>query len=127
MFGDLLDGRFVSSLALCAFSCSGPWSDDCATDTRGTRIDKATRQASIWGTDIVSLAKLDPGELSRHGLRMRATGSPGEVEQMERAEDLEETAGDERMMIGSEGGEVDGMMAPNAEEDIEMETEPYPE
>ena len=40
---------------------------------------------------------------------------------------MEQTAGDERAMIGSEGGEVDGMMAPNAEEDIAMETEPYPE
>jgi hypothetical protein len=46
---------------------------------------------------------------------------------MEMAEDMEQTAGDERAMIGSEAGEVDGMMAPNAEEDIEMETEPYPE
>ena len=43
------------------------------------------------------------------------------------AEDMEQTAGDERAMIGAEGGEVDGMMAPNAEEDVEMETEPYPE
>jgi hypothetical protein len=56
-----------------------------------------------------------------------AGGSPEEVEQMERSEDMEQTAGDERAMIGSETGEVDGMMAPNAEEDIEMETEPYPE
>ena len=46
---------------------------------------------------------------------------------MEMAEDMEQTAGDEREMIGSEAGEVDGMMAPNAEEDVEMETEPYPE
>ena len=53
-----------------------------------------------------------------------ATGSPGEVE---RAEEMEQTVGDERAMIGSEGGEVDAMMAPNAEEDIAMETEPYPE
>ena len=56
-----------------------------------------------------------------------AGGTPEEVEQMEMAEDMEQTAGDERAMIGSEGGEVDGMMAPNAEEDIAMETEPYPE
>ena len=56
-----------------------------------------------------------------------AGGSPEEVEQMEMAEDMEQTAGDEREMIGSEAGEVDGMMAPNAEEDLEMETEPYPE
>ena len=56
-----------------------------------------------------------------------AGGSPEEVEQMEMAEDMEQTAGDERAMVGSEAGEVDGMMAPNAEEDIEMETEPYPE
>ncbi|MGB5364839.1 MAG: hypothetical protein WBM75_04480 [Polyangiales bacterium] len=56
-----------------------------------------------------------------------AGGSPEEVEQMEMAEDMEQTAGDEREMMGSEAGEVDGMMAPNAEEDFEMETEPYPE
>jgi len=56
-----------------------------------------------------------------------AGGTPEEVEQMEMAEDMEQTAGDERAMIGSEAREVDGMMAPNAEEDIEMETEPYPE
>ena len=35
--------------------------------------------------------------------------------------------GDERAVFGSEGGEVDGTMAPNAEEHIAMETEPYPE
>ena len=52
-----------------------------------------------------------------------AGSSPGEVEQME----MEETAGDERMMMGAEAGEVDGMMSPYAEEDVEMETEPYPE
>ncbi len=56
-----------------------------------------------------------------------AGGSPEEVENMDMAEDMEETAGDERMMIGSEDGAVDGMMAPNAEEDFEMESEPYPE
>jgi hypothetical protein len=56
-----------------------------------------------------------------------AGGSPEEVQQMEMAEDMEQTAGDEREMMGSEAGEVDGMMAPNAEEDVEMETEPYPE
>ena len=56
-----------------------------------------------------------------------AGGSPEEVEQMEMAEDMEQTAGDERAMIGSEGENMDGMMAPNAEEDIEMETEQYPE
>jgi len=56
-----------------------------------------------------------------------AGGSPEEVEDMEMAEDMEQTAGDERMMMGSEAGEVDGMMAPNAEEDFEMESEPYPE
>ena len=30
-------------------------------------------------------------------------------------------------MMGAESGEVDGMMSPYAEEDVEMETEPYPE
>ena len=53
-----------------------------------------------------------------------ATGSPGEVE---RTEEMEQTAGDERAMMGAESGEVDGMMSPYAEEDVEMETEPYPE
>ena len=52
-----------------------------------------------------------------------AGGSPGEVEEME----MEQTAGDEREMVGAESGEVDGMMSPYAEEDVEMETEPYPE
>ena len=56
-----------------------------------------------------------------------AGGSPEEVEQMEMAEDMEQTAGDERAMIGSEDDNMDGLMAPNAEEDIEMETEQYPE
>jgi hypothetical protein len=56
-----------------------------------------------------------------------AGGSPEEAERMETAEDMEQTAGDERMMMGAEAGEVDGMMAPNAEEDVEMESEPYPE
>ncbi|MBT8468246.1 MAG: hypothetical protein KJN97_05805 [Deltaproteobacteria bacterium] len=56
-----------------------------------------------------------------------AGGSPGEVEEMEMAEDMEQTAGDERTMIGEEDGMADGMMAPNAEEDFEMESEPYPE
>ena len=56
-----------------------------------------------------------------------AGSSPEEVEQMEMAEDMEETAGYEREIMGSEAGEVDGMMAPNVEEDVEMETEPYPE
>lgn len=56
-----------------------------------------------------------------------AGGSPEEIENMEMAEDMEQTAGDERMMIGSEDGMMDGMMAPNAEEDFEMESEPYPE
>ena len=56
-----------------------------------------------------------------------AGGSPEEVERMERAEDMEQTAGDERMMMGAEAGEVDGMMSPYGEEDVEMETEPYPE
>lgn len=45
----------------------------------------------------------------------------------ERAEQLEETEGDERAMVGTNPGEMDGWMPPNAEEDVEMETEPYPE
>ena len=52
-----------------------------------------------------------------------AGSSPGEAEQVE----MEETAGDERAMMGAEAGEVDGMMSPYAEEDVQMETEPYPE
>ena len=56
-----------------------------------------------------------------------AGGTPEEVEEMEMAEDMEQTAGDERAMIGSEGRGVDGMMDPNAMEDVEMANEEYPE
>lgn len=54
-----------------------------------------------------------------------ASGTPAEVEQMEAAEDMEQTAGDERAMVGGEPGEMGGFMPPNAEEDLEMETKPY--
>jgi hypothetical protein len=56
-----------------------------------------------------------------------ASGTPEEVEQMEAAEDVEQTVGDERAMVGGEPGEMGGFMPPDAEEDVEMETEPYPE
>ena len=50
-----------------------------------------------------------------------------EVARIEADEDMEETVGDERMMIGFEGRNVDGMMDPNAMEDVEMANEEYPE
>ena len=59
-----------------------------------------------------------------------ACGTPQEVANIEAAEDMEETAGNERMMVQSEeGGEAGGgyLMPPNAEEDVEMQNEPYPE
>ena len=56
-----------------------------------------------------------------------AGGTPDEVARIEADEDMEETVGDERMMMGSEGRGVDGMMDPNAMEDVEMANEEYPE
>jgi len=56
-----------------------------------------------------------------------AGGTPEEAARIEADEDMEETVGDERMMIGSEGRGVDGMMDPNAMEDVEMANEEYPE
>ncbi|MGD8608537.1 MAG: hypothetical protein PVH21_14665 [Myxococcales bacterium] len=56
-----------------------------------------------------------------------AAGSPGEATEMESAEQMEQTEGDERSMEGTNPGEMEGWMPPNAEEDVEMETEPYPE
>lgn len=56
-------------------------------------------------------------------------GSPSEVSQMEmeQAQQLEQSEGDERAMEGTNPGDMEGWMPPNAEEDEEMETEPYPE
>lgn len=58
-----------------------------------------------------------------------ACGTPEEVANIEAAEDAEWTMGNERAVVQSEeGGEVGGYLAsPNAEEDIEMANEPYPE
>jgi hypothetical protein len=56
-----------------------------------------------------------------------AGGTPEEAAQIEADEDMEQTVGDERAMIGSEGRNVDGMMDPNAMEDVEMANEEYPE
>ncbi len=59
-----------------------------------------------------------------------ACGTPEEVANIEAAEDMEQTSGDERMMVQSEEGDSAGggyLMSPNAEEDIEMQNEPYPE
>lgn len=60
---------------------------------------------------------------------LSACGTPEEVANIEAAEDAEWSAGNERAMVQSEeGGEVGGYLAsPNAEEDIEMANEPYPE
>ena len=55
-----------------------------------------------------------------------ACGTPQGAANMEAEEEMEETSGDERMMVQSEEGEG-YLMPPNAEEDIEMQTEPYPE
>ena len=54
-------------------------------------------------------------------------GEAGEAAQVEKAEQIEQTEGDERAMVGTNPGEMEGWMPPNAEEDVEMETEPYPE
>jgi len=57
-----------------------------------------------------------------------ACGTPQENANIEAAEDMEESSGDERMMVQSEEGGSGGYwMSPDAEEDVEMETEPYPE
>ena len=55
-----------------------------------------------------------------------ACGTTQEAANMEAEEEMEETSGDERMMVQSEEG-GGYLMPPNAEEDIEMQTEPYPE
>lgn len=59
-----------------------------------------------------------------------ACGTPEEVANIEAAEDMEFTAGNEREMIQSEeGGRAGGgyLMPTNAEEDVELQTEQYPE
>lgn len=56
-----------------------------------------------------------------------AGGSPEQTAEMESAEEMEQTVGDEREMVGTNPGDMEGWMPPNAEEDVEMETEPYPE
>ena len=54
-------------------------------------------------------------------------GEAGEGTEVQSAEQIEQTEGDERSMEGTNPGEMEGWMPPNAEEDVEMETEPYPE
>lgn len=59
-----------------------------------------------------------------------ACGTPEENANIEEAEAMEETAGNERTMIQAEEGGSAGegyLMPPNAEEDVEMMNEPYPE
>lgn len=57
-----------------------------------------------------------------------ACGTPEEVAEMEAAEDMEWTAGNERSVLQSEEGGSGGvLLAPNAEETVEMQNEPYPE
>jgi|GEM_PF-1562385 len=56
-----------------------------------------------------------------------ACGTPEQVQRMEMAEDMEQTMGNERAAAAAETDGMDGFMGPNAEEQIEMQTEPYPE
>jgi len=57
-----------------------------------------------------------------------ACGTPEEVADMEAAEDMEWTAGNERSVVQSEQGGSEGiLLAPNTEETVEMQNEPYPE
>ncbi|MGB8332196.1 MAG: hypothetical protein WCE62_18880 [Polyangiales bacterium] len=56
-----------------------------------------------------------------------ACGTPEQVQRMEMQEDMEQTMGNERSAAAAEGDGMDGFMGPNAEEQIEMQTEPYPE
>ncbi len=65
-------------------------------------------------------------------LLVGACGTPEEVAAMEASEDAEETMGNERSMVeAQEGGDLEGgggvFMPANAEEDVEMDTEPYPD
>ena len=54
--------------------------------------------------------------------------TPEEQARMEASEDMEETVGNERTMVQAEDGGGEGMYyPPNAEEDVEMQSEPYPE
>ena len=46
---------------------------------------------------------------------------------MEEEEDMEQTMGNERSAAAMDGEGTDGFMGPNAEEQVEMQTEPYPE
>lgn len=69
------------------------------------------------------------GALLLVGSACTGSGSAGEVSeiQAEQAQRFEESEGDERSMEGTNPGEMEGWMPPNAEEDEEMESEPYPE
>jgi hypothetical protein len=54
--------------------------------------------------------------------------TPEEQARMEWSEDMEETVGNERTMVQAEDGGGEGVYyPPNAEEDVEMQSEPYPE
>jgi hypothetical protein len=56
------------------------------------------------------------------------TATPEEQARMESSEDMEETVGNERTMVQAEDGGGEGMYyPPNAEEDVEMQSEPYPD
>jgi len=56
-----------------------------------------------------------------------ACGTPEQVQRMEQEEDMEQTMGNERSAAAMDGEGTDGFMGPNAEEQVEMQTEPYPE
>lgn len=56
-----------------------------------------------------------------------ACGTPEQVQRMEMEEDMEQTMGNERSMIAADGEGTNGFMGPNAEEQAEIATEPYPD
>lgn len=56
-----------------------------------------------------------------------ACTSTGGAENIEAAEDMEESAGDEAELIGDNPDDMDGWDTPGGEVEAEMEAEPYPE
>ncbi len=54
-------------------------------------------------------------------------GSPEGEQNIEAAEDLEESAGDEAELIGDNPNDMEGWGTPGGEIEAEMEAEPYPQ
>jgi hypothetical protein len=54
-------------------------------------------------------------------------GNPEGERNIEAAEDLEESAGDEAELIGDNPNDMDGWDPPGGEIEAEMEAEPYPQ